>query len=301
MQLPTVSPQLTFVLSPARLPKAPTRGRVVLLDLAFAYGGAYFSATQPFIRSLGENLVAWIDHHPHPAWGSYQSDPRFTLRDRSVAPACPELLTPELVGRLGAVHHVFAHADFDGCIAAVKLLRHGVVPWREADEDARAVDAPGRGFSLSAQGERLALAIDQAESTMASSRYLTFLHDLATALVVGQESLALRDEIEQLASAQRRRLSLLSPLLAGARAPHPRLRLLSVQRRLSKSDRKALLRALEEQATVAIVDEGGRTTVATYDDSLDLRELTGMSGTAGYVWGKSTARDLVRQLGTALG
>ena len=70
------------------------KGRVLLIDLAFAHGDDYHTTTRPFIRELGDRLAAWIDHHPHPAWVHYSGDPRFILVDKRQAPACPELITP---------------------------------------------------------------------------------------------------------------------------------------------------------------------------------------------------------------
>jgi hypothetical protein len=136
-------PRLAFA-SPRKLPRArELRGRVVVLDVAFASeasAGGFERITKPFIDELGPRLAAWIDHHDHVRHGDYAQDPRFVLATKAEHGACPEMVTPEIVARVGAVDTVVCHTDFDGLCSAAKWLRGGSEPYPGADEDARAID-----------------------------------------------------------------------------------------------------------------------------------------------------------------
>src|ERR1044071_5040540 len=98
--------ELSFA-TPRKLPKAQElRGRVVVLDLAFASeasGGGFDKITRPFIDALGTRLAAWVDHHDHVLHEAYRDDPRFVLASKAEHPACPEMVTPDLVARVGDV------------------------------------------------------------------------------------------------------------------------------------------------------------------------------------------------------
>src|SRR5690606_36251665 len=219
--------RIVYVETPNRLPSPPPLGRVVTLDLAFAAKDRFEQATRPFIEALGLRLARWIDHHPHPAWERYRDDPRFLLVDKESAPACPELVHPGLVEEIGEVDHVFAHADFDGLLTAVKFLRKGVPAYEGADEDARAIDAPGRGFVCSDRGLRLADAIDQSRDAHPKS-HQRFLLALTEALVRGVEPPALAARIDALAGEARERAARLLPLLDRARRDHPEILVLGL-------------------------------------------------------------------------
>lgn len=278
--------KLVYVETPKRLPSPPPLGRVVMLDLAFAAGDRFESATRPFIEALGLQLAKWIDHHPHPAWARYEGDPRFLLVDKQRAPACPELVRPELVREIGPVDHVFAHADFDGLISAAKFLRGGRAPYPEADEDARAVDAPGRGFVSSERGRRLADAIDRSRDAY-PKKHPRFLLSLTEALIEGAEPPALAQRIDALAAEARERREQLRPLLEQAVRDHPEILLLSLDRMISPSDKKHLLVRLEEEATIAVIEEPGAVTVATFHEEVRLRDHPALHGTDGFAWGKA--------------
>lgn len=280
------SPRLVFVDTPKSLPPPPPLGRVVTLDLAFAAKDRFETATRPFIQELGLRLAKWIDHHPHPAWAEYEGDPRFLLVDKTTAPACPELVTPELIREIGEVHHVFAHGDFDGVISAAKFLRGGEPPYPEADADGRAIDAPGRGFVATERGLLLADAIEWSRDAKPKG-HQRFLHALADALISGKEPPSLSDQIAALARAARARREELAPLFAEAVRDHPQILVLRLDRMISPSDKKHLLIRMEHEATIAAIEEPQSLTVATFDESLRLNELELLHGTEGFAWGKA--------------
>ena len=287
-----MKPALHFVGTPKQLPPPPPEGRIVLLDLAFAAGDRWEKATRPFILAAGDRLAAWIDHHPHPAWRHYRDDPRFVLVDKQTAPACPQLVTPERVSEIGPVDHVFAHADFDGFVSAVKWLAKGVPPWPEADEDGRAIDAPGQGFVCSERGLRLADAIEWSRDVHPPHRHAALLAELAEALAGGVEPEALATKLDKLAGARRARLEELRPLLDQAEEDFPGILVLSTDEPLRPADKKFVLRELEARAPIAVLEEQGRITVATFDPEIRLSRVKALHGTEGFAWGKASLRDI---------
>jgi hypothetical protein len=136
-------PELAFA-SPRKLPRArDLRGRVVVLDVAFASeasSGGFEKITLPFIQQLGPRLAGWVDHHDHVMHEHYRTDPRFVLATKAEHGACPEMVTPEVITRIGAVDTIVCHTDFDGLCSAAKWIRGGTEPYPGADEDARAID-----------------------------------------------------------------------------------------------------------------------------------------------------------------
>jgi hypothetical protein len=135
-------PELAFG-TPRRLPKpAELAGRVVVLDIAFAGAGdrGFLKVTMPFITGLGERLRAWIDHHDHEEHARFAHDSRFLLTCKAEHGACPELIDPVLVERIGPVETICCHDDFDGLASAAKWIRGGIEPYPGCDQDARAID-----------------------------------------------------------------------------------------------------------------------------------------------------------------
>jgi hypothetical protein len=137
-------PQKIAFGTPRRLPKASQlEGRVVVLDIAFAAGGqgpSFEKVTLPLIDGLGQRLRAWVDHHDHELHTRYAADDRFVLCTKAEHGACPEMITPELVTRVGKVETVVCHTDFDGLASAAKWMRGGHEPYPGCDDDARAID-----------------------------------------------------------------------------------------------------------------------------------------------------------------
>jgi hypothetical protein len=152
--------ELAFA-SPRKLPRArDLKGRVVVLDVAFASdaaSGGFEKITLPFIEQLGPRLSGWIDHHDHVMHERYRSDPRFVLATKAEHGACPEMITPALVARIGPVDTVVCHTDFDGLCSAAKWIRAGDEPYLGSDDDARAIDT--RSAVASPIGRRLDRAL----------------------------------------------------------------------------------------------------------------------------------------------
>jgi len=297
--------KLRFVARPQELPPVPERGRLALVDLAFANGEAFDRVTKPFIEAVGERLSVWIDHHDHEVWPHYQNDPRFRLVPKVEARACPQLVDPEIVAWAQPVDHLWAHADFDGCVAAAKFMLNGRAPYPEADEDARWADAPGRGFDVSVRGRRLAWAMDEGSVRLKSAQYIDLLFGIVRSLVDGEEPESLRSQLDELAEGQvRRQERLRETYFEGLTRPHPELLLLELGKNAEKSDKKFLLREMEKRARVAAIDEKGHFTVATFHDDgptgIDLRQVPGLKGQRGFAWGKTSLDALLKALTPSL-
>ncbi|HEY1100356.1 MAG TPA: hypothetical protein VGF99_15565 [Myxococcota bacterium] len=279
------TPRLLWVGHPRHLPKPPA-GRAVIVDIAFAAAAQWKTKTKPFIDGLGDRLAMYIDHHEHKeAWPLYVDDPRFLLVPNKIAHACPELVTPDVVARAGAIDVVVAHHDFDGLVSAVKVLKRGVAPWPEADEDARAVDSPGRGHALSSFGARIADAMDEAAVTMERVDALAFNTRLCVALATSAKLEAILElEVGDLAA-------------RAARANDEARRLVDANGKLEANDvfvvrvdakqdnrmRRNLLLLAEERAKIGALFEpdpvqGAWLTAATFDERLDLEDVAGFEG-----------------------
>lgn len=280
------TPRLVWVTHPRHLPKAPATGRVVVVDVAFAAAGQWKSKTRPLIEALGDRLVRFVDHHEHKeGWQAYHGDPRFLLVPNKIAHACPELVTEALMADIGAVDVVMAHHDFDGMVSAVKVLTRGKAPWPEADEDARAVDSPGRGHILSAFGERLAHAMDEAAVSLPRPEALDFNTRLALALARRDGlDIGLEEEVRALASASERADIEAQRLVdVGGRLEAPGVFVVRVNAKQDNRMRRNLLLLAEAQAPIGALWEpdptgGAWLTAATFDERLDLENVAGFEG-----------------------
>lgn len=279
--------RLVWATHPRHLPKPPA-GRVVVVDVAFAAGSQYRAKTLPFIEALGDRLARWIDHHEHrEGWALFAGDPRFVLVPNRVAHACPELVTKERVQdteRDGPIDAIVAHADFDGLVAAVKWRLAGEEPWRGADEDARAVDSPGRGHALSDRGERLALALEEASGSYERERRKQLMTRIADAITDDDEPLGLTDEIDSLArAAEEARVRALGMAESHGREEAPGVYVVRALSPLENRFRKYLLMAAEERAPIGALFEpdpqgGAWVTAATFDERIDLEAVAGFEG-----------------------
>jgi hypothetical protein len=146
--------------TPRKLPKATQLdGKVAVLDIAFAggVGGGFEKVTLPFIQALAGRLGVWVDHHDHDAHVRYRDDPRFVLATKAEHGACPEMIDPALVERVGRIDTIVCHTDFDGLASAAKWMRGGHEPYPGCDDDARAIDT--RLGTPSAMAERIDRAL----------------------------------------------------------------------------------------------------------------------------------------------
>src|SRR5215468_2203022 len=90
-------PEFVFT-TPRHLPPPKRlRGRVAVVDIAFAADGMgtpFEETTGAFIRELGGRLAAWVDHHDHEKQRDFANDSRFSLATKAQHGACPEMVTP---------------------------------------------------------------------------------------------------------------------------------------------------------------------------------------------------------------
>jgi hypothetical protein len=272
--------RVLFVEQVTAFPAIP-EGRVAVVDVAFAAGPGYESATLPFIEMLGDRLALWVDHHEHPiGWARYRNDPRFLLVPNREAHACPELVTPESVKRAGPLDVVVAHGDFDGLMSAVKFLRNGAAPWPECDEDARAADSPGRGHTMTARSAALCDALGQSQSTLHSKDREKLRQALVHALAESPDQLppALAEQLEDLRIAFEKTLAPARDLAAQAKLESTGVLVVRVDKPLAKPLKKAVLSELEARAEVGVVIEGKQVTAATFRENLDLAEVAALGG-----------------------
>lgn len=264
--------RVVFVEQPGNLPAPPAEGRVAVVDVAFAGGDNFERSTVPFLQALGDRLAVWIDHHEHPVgWARFRGDPRFILVPNQEAHACPELVTREAVQRAGHVDVVVAHADLDGLLSAVKFMRGGEPPWKEADEDARAADSPGRGHACSPRAQLLADALDGAAALRSAQRE-TLRQQVVEALVRSPAPLpqALEERLRALAADQQAALLPVRDLAAHSREEAEGVLVARVPKALPRPVKKALLSALEARAPIGVVVEGRAVTAATFRPGIDL-------------------------------
>jgi hypothetical protein len=286
-------PSLAFA-TPRKLPRASDlAGRVVVVDVAFASEasrGGFDKVTLPFITGLGARLAAWVDHHDHARHAAYAADPRFVLATKAEHGACPEMVTPELVLRVGPVDTIVCHTDFDGLMSAAKWIREGVEPYPNADDDARAIDT--RMGTPSAQGQRIDRAL------RAKPRDHALFGLVVRHLVSGLADASLWGDIDVAASGllplenASRKLSE-SYLVLPATTPDD-LRDIAERSGTSDMDRVAFVDATEshgrydktlllllgqERAKVAIVlDQDTLSLAARFDSKVSFLTLLGLSG-----------------------
>jgi hypothetical protein len=286
-------PELAFA-TPRKLPRAADlRGRVVVLDVAFASeasSGGFAKVTLPFITALGPRLVAWIDHHDHKEHAAYAGDPRFVLATKAEHGACPEMVTPELVARTGPVDTVVCHTDFDGLMSAAKWMRGGEEPYAGADDDARAVDTR-IGFP-SKTGERLDRALrarprDQALFGLVVRHLTDGLSDASLWGAIDEAGRALAP-LEDAARAVARGYRVLEATPPDAQGELARLSGTGSVTRVAfvdataahgSYDKTLLLLLGQERAPVAVVvDQDNVTLAARFGSHISFLALLGLSG-----------------------
>ncbi len=281
-------PHLAFA-SPRKLPKPrDLEGKVVVLDLAFASeaaSGGYDKITKPFIDGLGSRLVAWVDHHDHTKHADFASDPRFVLSTKAEHGACPEMVTPEIVRRVGAVDTIVCHTDFDGLCSAAKWIRGGTEPYPGADDDARAIDT--RTGVASATGQRFDRAI------RARGRDLALLGLIVRHLAAGLTDASLWTPIDaaaaEFARAEEASRAVaqgyvrfdLSHLARSETLPPSATSVAFVDatKRHGEYDKTLLLLLGQERASIALLLDMDTLTLATrFDSGITFLPMLGLSG-----------------------
>jgi len=267
-------PDLVFT-TPRHLPDAAKlRGRVAVLDIAFAADGMgtpFEETTGAFIRALGGRLAAWVDHHDHEKQAQYKADPRFVLATKAEHGACPEMVTPQVVKEAGPIDTLVCHVDLDGLYAAAKWILDGEEPYPGADDDARAVDtrigAPGPTGEL----------VDKA--LRAHFRDEGLKHRIVRWLVDKRKDKALGQEIAE-AATDFDRMAAEAERLAGKYEARGRAVLVDAGRESKRAyDKTLLLLEGQKRAQVAIVRDNGTITVAAaFDSGIDFVKLLGLGG-----------------------
>lgn len=278
---------------PRHLPDPP-EGKVVVVDVAFAAGKQYKKKTRPFIDALGNRLVRWIDHHNHPqGWAEVEGDRRFILVPNQIAHACPELITPKVVDDaiedVGRPDAIVAHCDFDGLLSAVKWRLGGAEPWEGADEDACAIDSPGRGHKLTAIGERWALALDEGSARYDRDERLALMHRVCDAITLQAAhdeapNAALTEEVERLGQAAKTaQQEAEATCQSNGKEEHPGVFVIRVNAKQDNRQRRNLLMAAEERAPIGALLEpdpqgGAWVYAATFDPDVNLEKVDGFEG-----------------------
>ncbi len=270
----TALPDLAFA-SPRKLPRAADlRGRVVVLDLAFAADGmggpGFAKITGRFLTELGPRLACWVDHHDHPLHVQYARDPRFVLHTKAEHGACPQIITPELVTRVGPIDTILAHFDLDGLYATAKWILGGREPYPGADADAHAVDTRLGTMSPTATLIDKALRAHYTDDVLKRRIVRWLCEDLRPGSEATTISAAAADFDQRAAAAA---------TLAQRYDIRDGLALLHVPEDAPAFDKTELLLLGQQHATVAVVVD--RTTIniaASFDSGLDFIALLGLGG-----------------------
>jgi hypothetical protein len=266
--------ELAFA-SPRKLPKPrELRGAVAVLDIAFASeagGKSFETVTLPFIDGLGSRLVAWVDHHDSLHHARYASDPRFVLSTKAEHPACPEMVTPELIERAGRVDTLVCHVDFDGLASGAKWIRRGVEPYPGCDADARAIDT-----RIGTPGP-IAQRIDRA--LRARPRDFALFGLIVRHLGSGLSDASLWEPIDRAGAellpleTEARRLALRYERI------EPNIVIVDATERKGPYDKTLLLLVGQERAAVSAVIDGDTVTfAAAFNSGINFLERFGISG-----------------------
>jgi len=299
--------ELAFA-TPRKLPRASDlRGRVVVLDVAFASeasGGGFEKLTKPFIEGLGSRLAAWVDHHDHLLHAKYKDDPRFVLATKAEHGACPEMVTIDLVARVGAVDTIVCHTDFDGLCSAAKWMRGGKEPYPGSDDDARAIDT--RIGTPSAVAERIDRAI------RGSPRDIALLGVIVRHLSSGLADASLWTPIDEAGSklgaleTEARKIAerYTRVDLAAGETKAKTLAYIDATASHGRYDKTLLLLLGQKRADVAlVVDRDTATFAAPFDSGINFLTLLGLSGGMPTLVSipKNGMAEAVRRLGVRVG
>lgn len=250
---------------------------MVVLDVAFAgtAGGGFDKVTKKLIDGLGERLAGWIDHHDHERHGDYAEDPRFVLATKAQHGACPEMISPALVERIGPVDTIVCHTDFDGLASAAKWMLGGREPYPGCDADAHAVDTrTGKPSDLGRTYDR---------ALRARPRDTRLLNLIVRSLVDGAKKRSLLEPIEAAAA----ELIPIEKETARAARSYRRftrrggggVAMVDVAHGFKELDKTGLLLLGQELEQVSIVvDTHNVTMAAPFDSGINFLELMGLDG-----------------------
>lgn len=269
----TALPDLVFA-SPRKLPRAGAlRGRVVVLDIAFAsigLGKGFEKTTGRFIEQLGPRLARWVDHHDHPRHAAFAGDERFVLCTKAEHGACPEMIDPELVRATGPIDTIVCHFDLDGLYAAAKWILGGREPYPGADADARVIDT--RIGTATPEADRIdqALRAHWVDHTLK----LRIVRYLVNGLRPGLE----QDSIVEAAADFRRMAAAAAELAKGFDIVED-VAFIEVGSSAPSYDKTELLLLGQAKATVSVVLEAGNATIAApFESGLDFVEMLDLGG-----------------------
>jgi len=266
-------PRIVFS-TPRTLPDARTlEGRVVVLDIAFAADGMgtpFEEMTGRFLTDLGDRLAAWVDHHDHDLHARFRDDPRFVLATKAEHGACPEMVVPELVDRIGPIDTILTHLDLDGIYAAVKWVLGGREPYPGADDDARAVDT--RIGEPGPIGKLIDFAL------RARHRDEALKHRIVRFLAGGARDKQHRAVIAE-AAAEFQRMDEETRRLAARHKLRGKIAMVNAGEAKSPYDKTDLLLHLQKVAPVAAVRDSGMVTLAApFDSGWDFVTLLDLGG-----------------------
>jgi hypothetical protein len=261
--------------TPRKLPSpAEVPGRVVVLDIAFAgqgHSSGFDKVTLPFIQGLGPRLRAWVDHHDHDEHVRYANDPRFVLATKAEHGACPEMIVPELVERIGPIDTIVCHTDFDGLVSAAKWMRGGIEPYPGSDADARAID------TRMGEPSRTAERIDQA--LRARPRDMGLFGMVVRHLATGLADAALWEPIDAAGSEWRNIEAETRRVARRYRRLPAGVAYLEVEKTDGRFDKTLLLLLGQEREPVSIVADRDTVSVAArFDSGLNFLKLLGLAG-----------------------
>ncbi len=276
MQQPPRTSEVALVFStPRKLPKPrELSGRVLVVDLAFASeasGGGFQGITLPFIDGLGDRLAAWIDHHDHAEHARFRDDPRFVLATKAQRGACPEMISPELVARIGPVDTIVCHTDFDGLASAAKWLRGGIEPYPGCDNDARAIDT-----RLGTPSE-IAMTADRA--LRARPRDYGLLGLIVRHLASELQDPSLWEPVRLAAEELRPIEEETRRAALGFVRIDPGIAVVDISGRRARIDKTLLLLLGQSRERIAVViDDKTINLAARFDSGVDLLRMLGLSG-----------------------
>jgi hypothetical protein len=205
----------------------------------------------------------------------FAADPRFLLAKKSEHGACPEMVSPELVARVGPVDTILCHNDFDGLASAAKWLRGGLEAYPGADDDARAIDT--RLGQPSSIGERFDRAL-RARAGDAAFCELVVRH-LESGLSSAERWKAVDDAAAELIPIEKETARAARAYRVYDRRRGGDVAYVDVTEGYGRLDKTELLLLGQKRAQISVVvDEHNVMIAAPFDSGLNFLELFGLDG-----------------------